>query len=397
MTDALRIRIYNVFFGDAILLSVPEIDADGRPTTVHALIDVGNALSGAGGRDEVFEAVLKDVAHVTGGAPLDFYVMTHEHMDHVQGLLHGFRKAGLDFRFRHLWMTASSDPKYYERFPKAKKKKLAALAALDDIEAFLATSASPTPQPIRTLLEINNPRATSDCVDHIRTRGLDGAAPLYVHRGSKIDGTHPFRRCAVRVLAPEEDTSIYYRPLPAHGVGPLPSSLASPSAERKSVTPPAGVSAGAFFDLLAFRATGMTEALKTLDKAANNTSVVLEFEWEGWRMLFPADAEERSWEAMEKMVGLRPVHFLKVGHHGSHNASPPRQIEKVLPPVAADARPRFAVLSTFDDSYPNVPHAPTLTLLGDRAALHDTRTLKPGQWFDVVLRADGTGDVAVGP
>jgi hypothetical protein len=54
MAENFRIRIYNVLFGDAILLTIPELDKDGREVMINVLIDVGNALAGEAGRDDVF-------------------------------------------------------------------------------------------------------------------------------------------------------------------------------------------------------------------------------------------------------------------------------------------------------------------------------------------------------
>ena len=48
----LRVRAYNVRFGDAILVSVPE-KRGSREVTRTILIDVGNVLSGCGGEDSV--------------------------------------------------------------------------------------------------------------------------------------------------------------------------------------------------------------------------------------------------------------------------------------------------------------------------------------------------------
>jgi hypothetical protein len=39
--DALRVRVYNVRFGDAILVSVPDKAPGGSPELRHILIDVG--------------------------------------------------------------------------------------------------------------------------------------------------------------------------------------------------------------------------------------------------------------------------------------------------------------------------------------------------------------------
>ena len=85
--DELIIRLYNVRFGDAIFISVPDRDRNGDIQMKHILIDIGNVMSGEGGENEVFEPVINDIISILDGAPLDLYVMTHEHMDHVQGLL----------------------------------------------------------------------------------------------------------------------------------------------------------------------------------------------------------------------------------------------------------------------------------------------------------------------
>ncbi|RVJ72526.1 ComEC/Rec2 family competence protein [Sinorhizobium medicae] len=390
MAKELRIRIYNVLFGDAILLTIPEIDDAGNEVTVTVLIDVGNALAGTAGRDDVFGPVVENIRDELGGKPIDLYIMTHEHMDHVQGLLHGARKLGVEFKTKHLWMTASSEGgAYYDRFPKAKQKRLAALSAYDSVAAFLEKNAAPVPTGIQTLLDINNPRSTKDCVKYISERGLDGTRALYVHRAVDVSGHHPFRHTNVRLLAPEEDTSIYYGALPPRTLGRMLDPAAPLSLNAEAITPPAGVSAGHFFDLIEFRSSGMAANLRTIDKAANNSSVAIELEWNGWRLLFPGDAEEKSWEIMDRENELKPVHFLKISHHGSKNGSPRHQLDKVLPERAPDGRPRFAVVSTREGAYSGVPDAETLTLVKGRAHLDDTRDLNEGSWFDVIFPADG--------
>lgn len=391
MAKDLRIRIYNVLFGDAILLTIPETDGNGREVSINVLIDVGNALAGDAGRDEVFKPVLENIRDELGGQPIDLYVMTHEHMDHVQGLLHGAQKLGIDFKAKNVWMTASSEGEaYYNRFPKAKKKRIAALAAYESVAAFLAKSAVPPPVGLQALLAINNPRSSKDCVKHISERGVNGAKPLYVHRTTSIAGHHPFNRTQVRLFAPEEDTSIYYGALPPRTLGAMFDGAAPASFDATSITPPAGVSAGDFFDLIEFRSNGMAANLRTIDKAANNSSVAIELEWNGWRLLFPGDAEEKSWEMMDRNNLLRPVHFLKISHHGSKNGSPGRQIDKVLPAQPADGRGRRAVVSTKEGAYSGVPDSDTLTLVAGRVPLDDTRTLAGGGWFDVIFPADGS-------
>ncbi|MGZ2488372.1 beta-lactamase superfamily II metal-dependent hydrolase [Rhizobium pisi] len=383
--QTLRVRIYNVLFGDAILISIPEVDENSHEHVVHILIDVGNALAGSGGDDAALKDVLENIQEELAGEPVDLYVMTHEHMDHVQGPLFGSQKLGISLAAKQVWMTASSAEDYYQRFSEARKKRSLALALHKSVTQFLKKSAAPIPPGISALLAINNPRASKDCVDHIRK--LAPETPLYVHRQADIDGRHPFRRTSIRVLAPEEDTSIYYGRLGPSTFGVAGANVVPTSLPSGAITPPAGVSAGDFFDLIRFRSSGMAANLRTIDKAANNSSVAIELEWEGWRLLFPGDAEEKSWEIMNRLDLLRPVHFLKVSHHGSSNGTPSVVTEKVLPANAHDDRPRHAVVSTHVGAYAGVPDQATLELIASRASLLDTRSLQPGAWFDLEFPA----------
>ncbi|MCO4054251.1 MAG: hypothetical protein HEQ16_09410 [Bosea sp.] len=379
----LNVRVYNVLFGDAVLLSVPDIDATGQPIVLKVLIDCGNALAGKAGDDAVFKPVLTDIASELGGKPLDLYIMTHEHMDHVQGMLYGAQKLGININARQVWMTASSAPDYYDAFPKAREQRKLALSVLDETERFLAASPGGGAGELEALMGINNPRASADCIDCIRA--MAPGDPLYVHREANIAGRHPFRKTSIRVLAPEQDTSVYYGRLGPRTLGMMVDTSDPFAGGNTMPQPPAGVSAGHFYDLVKFRSSGLRDNLLQIDKAANNTSLVLEFEWNGWRLLFPGDAEEKSWAIMERLDLLSSAHFLKVSHHGSHNGTPPEVTDKVLPEAAPDEKPRIVVVSTAVGAYKGVPDDETLNTLAQRATLHDTRNIAPGKWFDFVF------------
>ncbi len=371
--DALRVRAYNVRFGDALLVSVPDRDAGGATTVRHVLIDVGNVLVGSGGEDEVFAPVLADVLAELDGEPLDLYVMTHEHMDHVQGLLWAKQKKGIELRARHAWLTASAAPDYYDRFAEARKKRLAMEDEYRRIALFLSAAAREPEPVVRALLLNNNPRSTADCIEHLR--GV-GEQTTYVFRGVDLAGKHPFAEARFEIWGPEEDTAVYYgafRPLAlgfaAAGGGGASADGGAGAAPPRVVTPlpPPGVDGEAFYNLVERRRSGVFDNLLAIDKAANNSSVVFRLEWRGWRLLFPGDAEERSWQEMGKRGLLGPVHFLKVGHHGSHNGTPTAELlERILPLQAPDARPRSALVSTHDHTYSGVPHAETLAEIAER-------------------------------
>jgi beta-lactamase superfamily II metal-dependent hydrolase len=104
-----------------------------------------------------------------------------------------------------------------------------------------------------------------------------------------------------------------------------------------------------------------------LDKALNNTSLVIVIEVAGQFMLFPGDAQWGSWQAImtdpKCRAVLEKVEVLKVGHHGSHNASPRELIEKIL------SKPLTALFSTKPvKQWPSIPRAGLLEALGTRHA-----------------------------
>ena len=389
--EALRVRTYNVRFGDALLVSVPDFDADTGTTTVrHLLIDVGNVQAGAGGADSVFHPVMEDVLAQLGGAPLDLYVMTHEHLDHVQGLFYADERlyaGGLKERLnlRHAWLTASAAPDYYERHPESAKQLAERHALYDDLREYCRLRPEAAREAVPSFLLNNDYRKTDACVEYLR--GL-AEHTHYVHRGAALEGTHPFKEARLEVWAPEEDTSEYYgRFFPvALGLERKPGGEVSLHVPG----PPAGVDASAFYNLLTWRRRAMGDDLLAIDKAANNTSIVFSLEWRGWRLLFAGDAELRSWKTMKKHGVLKPVHFLKVSHHGSHNGTPDGDIfEAILPVESGDGRQRCAVISAHGDTYNGIPHALTNQRLQSRCALSTTLQAGDAPYLDLTFEDVG--------
>jgi hypothetical protein len=217
-------------------------------------------------------------------------------------------------------------------------------------------------------------RRTADCVEFIRQLA-DDEHTHYVHRSIgganngvepfDLTGTHPFREAEIEIWAPEEDSSDYYGHFKPTPLGAAPG--ASPLAVNGEVSvPPSGVDAGAFYNLVTLRQRGFVDNLLTIDKAANNSSIVFCLEWRGWKLLFPGDAELRSWKEMNKEGVLSPIHFLKVGHHGSRNGTPDKDLlAKILPVPAPDDRERRAAVSIFHGTYNGIPHEETFDELRD--------------------------------
>lgn len=392
--DSLKVRAYNVGFGDAILITVPDRSASGATVLRHILVDVGNVQAGEGGKDAYFEPVLGSIQKTLAGKPLDLYIMTHEHLDHVQGL---FYSANLEppviLAARNAWLTASAEgDAYYKRFPEARRRQLALVEGYRQIVSFLKAlnaAGQEIPLPVKSLMANNDHRVTEKCVDHLRE--LAGERTTYIYRNCQLNGRHPFEEAQLKIWAPEEDVSDYYgrfRPLTL-GVSDPVGAGTTPALVTPEV--PKGVDCKSFGILLEKRRSYF-DGLLAIDKAANNTSVVFSLEWRGWKLLFAGDAEIRSWKTMEGKRQLEPVHFLKVSHHGSVNGTPGEDIlERILPRTPIDQRDRVAVVSTFLNTYPNVPDEHTTQMLKNRlrAVYEVNKEVQPGGYVEIEFPADG--------
>jgi len=107
------------------------------------------------------------------------------------------------------------------------------------------------------------------------------------------------------------------------------------------------------------------ELAATLEKSINGTSLVLIFRVGKAVLLFPGDAQWGTWnEILEDERTrrlLKDLSFYKVGHHGSHNATPRRFVEELLPPTALAMIPTDMV-----KQWPLIPKPELLQALQDR-------------------------------
>jgi hypothetical protein len=256
---------------------------------------------------------------------------------------------------------------------------------------------------------------SNDAADDFLMKTLPDAnkiKPKFVHAGMTPEQLGlDIEGATIRVLAPEEDIDHFYLgeeiDTSLKGLQAVSSAARSSSrhgAERSESPAPKNISAGDFRLLQSgMLSNGLAFAAK--DTAIqNNMSVVLLIEWKKRRLLFVGDAEwERefklgkdngSWNVMwekHRLTHLKdPVDFLKIGHHGSINATPPaaegqpkpkagaedlgaasiyRMLDTLLPVPKSGKKPTAqAIVSTEREFYNPIPECAVLADLARRVS-----------------------------
>ena len=346
----LTIRMYNVGFGDCFLLT---FTTKARPYTM--LIDCGR-LSGSTkeGPDfwEVVKQLVDDLPKIDGHPHADIVVMTHRHRDHV----HGFSRPALWAKVTagEVWMPWTENPHDPTATGLRKLQDAAAKNALGALKAFgvksgdayelalnsisngaaMETLRGLSSTPIQYLPEKNASTTT------VRDRSSTAAADV-LPGGVKI-----------RILGPSHDPKVIARLNPPTGQSYLRLAAAGNKPERdaparvpapwggswdrgyaklaKTFAKQVGLEASKFEKVLTSVRDGARGDAENLafdvDNALNGTSLVLLIEIGNHSLLFPGDAQWGTWDVIlntpEWQSSLKRISFLKVGHHGSHNATP---------------------------------------------------------------------------
>jgi len=391
MGNKLLIRAYNVEVGDCIYCRIPDaISAGGTAGDFHLLIDCGSV-----GSIERLESAMEHLAGELPDAPggkkrLDLLVVTHEHKDHILGFgLPVFKRLAIG----QIWMNAAMDPAH----PQAEKtfalRGLAALAMRGLASQHLALA--PELEELVALFSLDNDDAMRALREELPQS--NGIAPHYVHAGmTGADTGLALAGATIRVVGPELDIDRFYFGEDADGT--LQIAGASPAFNPEPAVAPAAspenISASDFRVLQSRMLSNALAFAELSSKITNNTSVVLLIEWKDKRLLFVGDAEwdakfregksNGAWNVMwheRKALLDKPIHFLKVGHHGSENATPwndegdenvtePATIlEAILPLPAGSAKPKArAVVSTMRKNYKTIPRSALLLELGRRVS-----------------------------
>jgi hypothetical protein len=389
MADKLLIRLFDVGLGDCIYCRIPKAHRDGRD--FHILIDCGT-LSSTSYLSAAIENLKPSLPLIEGKRRVDLLVVTHEHKDHMTGF---GMKLWDDFSFGAIWMNAAMDPNHPEAERTKKLHGFAAGAMAQALRLNLALGPG--------LMELANVMALNEDAMRTLRETLPRASkikPTYVHAASsKANLALPLEGASISVLGPERDIDFYYLGDPGDpslrrvfgfveaGLPPVSAAVPEPSA----VVTPANLDPADFRQLRS-RMLSTALAFAALDgKVCNNTSVVLLLEWKGKRLLFVGDAEwdgrfkegkgNCSWNVMwnrrkDRLNGA--LAFLKIGHHGSVNATPwgqtdaaskgePLAILDAILPASSKAKAK-AVVSTHRANYETIPRTDLLAEIGKRVS-----------------------------
>ena len=321
-----RVRMYRVGMGDCFLVSIPAGTKGTKQK--HILIDCGvHAQSRFKGLAESVAAIEKE----TGGK-LAVVVATHAHADHISGFGSEAETFGR-FEVDEVWLPWLEDLSN----PKAKKlhAKTAALTAMLDVHNS-ALGANKDPLVEWVTLNAVGAKGRSSTGNNAKALELlrggfgDRQRTKYLKAGDVLSDAGGIKGLTVRVLAPSTDEGFLSKMNPPESQlyhlnedGAIVEDKLVPFGARW-VDDGAVLDAAYREDLVRQCAIPIQALALSVDNYLNNTSLSLLLQYRGKTLLFPGDAQWgnwKSWEAEWEPI-LGDISFYKVGHHGSHNATP---------------------------------------------------------------------------
>ncbi|WP_330250168.1 hypothetical protein OG874_28440 [Nocardia sp. NBC_00565] len=343
----IAVRMYNVGFGDAFTVTVRR-----KHETWRMLVDCGVHSQGQARpiRDSV-QAIIADLAEADPGhrPHLDVVVATHHHADHITGFACAeWEQVEVD----EVWVPFVEDPDDADarRIRSGQDDAARGLAALIDRRVHRLDRIPAAVEQARAFAL--NSQGNAAATDRLLGRNQKGfAAPHRVrHLPSKKQTENKITVARVglvaHILGPPRDTQFLKRmdppakqswPLVRGGTATDTDDTPTPLFNRRYIArnPLPGrlpkAKADLHLDKLVTDDDRLLRAASILENAVNNTSVFFVLDISGTRLLFPGDAQQGAWEhvlADTKNVALvSDLSLYKVGHHGSHNATPRRFIE----------------------------------------------------------------------
>jgi beta-lactamase superfamily II metal-dependent hydrolase len=356
MSDStIRVRMYNVGFGDCFLLTLP-----GKRTV---LVDAGFHSQGKGafGGSDLVDQIVEDVRAVSGTARIDVVIATHRHQDHI----YAFNSEKWDaVEVGEVWLPWVEDRKDKVATGLWKKQHRFAIQLLTALPGFalaeedrreaefkLWNAGLEMPGVVAAVGGWSNVNALDRLHQGFGRR--DRARPRFLPETDAFPESFEspaLPSVRVHVLGPPRDPDLIEELNPeADGESYRALALRAALTGGPPVTAPfdeawqvrdveSGFKLGPeeverMNDLA--RSADALFAAEKVDGMINSTSLVLLLQVGKARLLLPGDAEWGTWKRIlqddDARLLVHGATFFKVGHHGSHNATPKRLVEAVLP------------------------------------------------------------------
>ena len=359
---SLTIRSYQVGFGDCFLLT---FHYNGKTNDRHVLIDFGSTgqpkrrkSSKTPGKKRVAEkepmlVIAEDIKAQCNGK-LHAVIATHRHKDHISGFATNKKGTGSGDVIASCkpdivlqpW-TEHPDAKVdATQAPKTMTSRQAFVTALGDMHSISAAVLAEAQRRQHmlgatllrelTFLGEDNLKNLS-AVENLMQMGKKNC---YLNFGSKSGLEKVLPGVKTMVLGPptleqsseikiqrskDEDEFWQFQAL-AHQFALKPEARIFRRANTYSALAAPPFTRWFIKHMRSIRGEQLLGIVRALDKVMNNTSLILLFEVNGKRLLFPGDAQIENWSYALSKPEIRrllsKVNLYKVGHHGSRNATP---------------------------------------------------------------------------
>jgi hypothetical protein len=421
----LRIRSYNVGFGDCFLLTFSYANDRDR----NVLIDFGSTkrsgFAPARGMLAIADQIKQDC-----GNKLDMVVATHRHKDHISGFA-GRTGAVIKSLEPELvvqpWTedpTLDPDAEAPGRSGGSGLRARGLVARLSDMQALAAEvlaevprlKASPeVPDVLAAEIEFLGETNLENAAAVRNLRSMGKRKPVFASFGTKLPIDDLLPGVKIDVIGPptlvqskavarqrETDENEFWQLRARAGSGNASARRARLFRDAVATGPMPQEARWVIPRIDAMHANEMLAIVRRLDDALNNTSLILLFEVLGEVLVFPGDAQIENWsyslfEARNKRAirnRLKRAAFYKVGHHGSLNATPKTLWNDFARKNAAATPDRLwtmvstqAKLHGNPDEDTEVPRDTLVAALGQLSDFFDTQTItsRTQFWHDVVI------------
>jgi len=416
-------RMYQVGFGDCFLVSFHYAAAlgDGRAVR-HMLIDFGSTHTAQGSE----LTMIADLIQKTVDGKLDVLVVSHRHRDHIGAFANDdVMQTMRDLQPSLLIRPWTENPHLRDPDGRDRRAQRRYVNVLDHAQKFAdkVEAALPSEGHNASLDGVRNVAQASVTSNQCAITRLDDWArnrktkALYLSAGNPVPLEDYIPGVSCDVLGPPRieqwpdivrqrynDADEFWlasRQLTADAPA-APVATSNPG-EWYKLTGPSGLGPARWLlnRLVAHHRDNLVDLVDEVDGALNNTSLVLLFTAGAGRrrrrLLFPGDAQIENWEFVFKQLsdregnrGLDDIDLVKIGHHGSRNATPKSLV--ALWDKSHSCKRMVALMSTKADVHGrNGPHPvpkPTLVdALEARMPVFRTDTLPPGRHVVAVQAA----------